>query len=325
MTIGKIEVRTVPTSTTPLDTEVVLQVTELTKRYGKHTAVDGLTFEVRRGEVFGFLGPNGAGKTTVISMILGLIRPHAGRVKILNHDVTAGDSAGLRQVGAIVESPAFYPYLSALDNLKVLAGVHGGVPTSRLAEVLSLVGLTKHATQRYSTFSLGMKQRLGLAGALLHNPALLIVDEPTNGLDPAGIVEMRALILRLAHDGHTIVLCSHLMAEVQQLCDRVMILANGRVVAQGDVETLLQQGAQTVLRVNDAVRAEQLLQQTAWIEAVTRDGDTLYLTIADEHHATLGQLLADHNLVVLEMRRHERDLEQYFLAITDSTKGENAA
>lgn len=297
------------------EAKVVLRVRGLTKCYGERMVVDALDVEVHRGEVFGFLGPNGAGKTTTISMILSLITPDAGRVEILGHDLTAGDIAGLRQVGAIVESPAFYPYLSALDNLRVLVGVRGTVPATRLAEVLALVGLQGRERDRFGTFSLGMKQRLGLAGALLHEPALLILDEPSNGLDPAGIVEMRALLLKLARAGQTILLCSHLLAEVQQICDRVMILAQGRAVAQGEVTTLLRQGAQTILRVDDPLRAEAMLQQVPWVECVTRRDDILVLTLADQHVSALARLLAEQAFIVLEMRRQERDLEQVFLTL----------
>lgn len=309
---------TEPQSTPPStnEAEIVLRVAGLTKRYGQRTAVDGLDFDVRHGEVFGFLGPNGAGKTTAISMILGLITPDAGRVDILGHAVTEGDTAGLRRVGAIVETPAFYPYLSALDNLRVFAGARGSVPASRFAEVLALVGLTGRERDRFSAFSLGMKQRLGLAGVLLHRPALLILDEPSNGLDPAGIVEMRALVLRLAREGQTIFLCSHLLAEVQQVCDRVLIIANGRAVAQGEVATLLRHGAQTILRVDDPQRCEAALRHVPWIESIAREGSTILLTMPDDHAPVLGRLLAEHGLVVLEMRRQERDLEQLFLTIT---------
>lgn len=305
----------------PEPPEIALRVAGLAKRYGRRVAVDGLDLEVRRGEVFGFLGPNGAGKTTTISMILGLIAPDAGRVEILGHDLTAGDTAGLRQVGAIVEAPAFYPYLSALDNLRVLAGLRGGVPASRYAEVLALVGLQGRERDRFGTFSLGMKQRLGLAGALLHQPALLILDEPSNGLDPAGMAEMRTLILRLARAGQTIILCSHLLPEVQQLCDRVLILAGGRIVAQGEVATLLSQGARTLLRVDDPARGEAVLRRVPWVEGLSRADDLLVLTMADAHTAELGRLLAEHGLAVLELRRQERDLEELFLTITGDAHG----
>ena len=296
--------------------EAVLRVAGLTKRYGARPVVDGLDLEVRRGEVFGFLGPNGAGKTTAIAMILGLVKPHAGSVEILGHDLARDPQAALRRVGAIVETPTFYPYLSGLDNLRALALARGGVPQQRFAEVLALVGLEGRHRDRYGTYSLGMKQRLGIAGALLHDPELLILDEPSNGLDPAGMVEIRGLILRLARAGQTIVICSHLLTEVQQVCDRVLILAKGRAVAQGEVAELLSQGAQTILRVEDPARAEAILRRVPWIEQIASQGDTLLLTMPDDHAFALGRLLAEHNLVIGEMRRQERDLEQFFLAIT---------
>ncbi|CAA9588794.1 MAG: Efflux ABC transporter, ATP-binding protein [uncultured Thermomicrobiales bacterium] len=296
--------------------DLVLRVTGLTKRYGARTVVDGLDLEVRRGEVFGFLGPNGAGKTTAMAMILGLVAPHAGQIEILGHDALADREAALRRVGAIVETPTYYPYLSGLDNLRVLALARGGAPQGRLDEVLRLVGLKGRERDRFGSYSLGMKQRLGIAGALLHEPELLILDEPSNGLDPAGMVEIRELILRLAHDGRTIVLCSHLLAEVQQVCDRVLILAGGRAIVQSEVATLLSQGAQTVLRVDDPTRAAGILRGVAWIEEVAREGDALLLTMPPDRQFALGQVLSEHGLIVGEMRREERDLESYFLSIT---------
>jgi ABC-2 type transport system ATP-binding protein len=278
--------------------------------------VDGLDLEVRRGEVFGFLGPNGAGKTTAMAMILGLVAPHAGSIEILGHDALAEREAALRRVGAIVETPTYYPYLSGRDNLRVLALARGDAPPGRIDEVIRLVGLAGRERDRFGSYSLGMKQRLGIAGALLHEPELLILDEPSNGLDPAGMVEIRELILRLAADGQTIVLCSHLLAEVQQVCDRVLILAGGRAVAQGEVATLLSQGAQTVLRVDDPARAATVLRAVPWIEAVAREGDSLLLTMPPDRGFALGHILHEHDLIVGEMRRQERDLEGFFLAIT---------
>jgi len=296
--------------------EVVFRVAGLTKRYKARTAVDGLDLAVRRGEVFGFLGPNGAGKTTAIAMILGLITPDAGQITLRDRE------AALRRVGAIVETPTFYPYLSGIDNLRALALARGGVPAGRFAEVLALVGLQGRERDRFSAYSLGMKQRLGIAGALLHEPELLILDEPGNGLDPAGMVEIRELILRLAREGQTIILCSHLLAEVQHVCDRVLILAGGRAVAQGEVAELLNQGAQTVVRVDDAGRAEAVLRRTPWIEHVERNGETLLLTMPQDQAFALGRLLAEHGLAIGELRRQERDLERFFLDTTGDRTGD---
>ncbi len=296
--------------------EVVLRVVGLTKRYGARTAVQRLDLAVRRGEVFGFLGPNGAGKTTAIAMILRLVAPDAGRVEILGHDVSRDAETALGRVGAIVETPTFYPYLSGLDNLRVFALARGGVPKERIAETLALVGLQGRERDRFGTYSLGMKQRLGIAGALLNNPDLLILDEPTNGLDPAGIIEIRQLIRRLADGGQTIVLCSHLLGEVQQVCDRVAIMAGGRIVAQGTVETLLREGAVTVLHVDDPARAEAILRRAPWVAGITREGDAFVLEMPDGDAFMLGRLMAEHGIIIGELRRQERDLEQFFL---DST------
>jgi ABC-2 type transport system ATP-binding protein len=305
-----------PAATAQPREDIVLRVAGLTKRYGDRAVVNGLDLEVRRGEIFGFLGPNGAGKTTAIAMMLGLVKPLAGSIEILGHDLIRDPQSALRRVGAIVETPAFYPYLTGLDNLRALALARGGVPAKRFGEVLTLVGLNGRERDRFSTYSLGMKQRLGIAGALLHEPELLILDEPSNGLDPAGMVEIRGLLLQLARSGQTILLCSHLLAEVQQVCDRVIILAQGQIVAQGEVATLLSQGAQTILRVDDPTRAEALLRRANWIEHVTREGDTLMLTMPDDQALALGRLLTEHGIAVGELRRQERDLEQFFLTMT---------
>jgi ABC-2 type transport system ATP-binding protein len=308
----------------PQDGEVVLRVSGLTKRYGALTAVQGLDFEVRRGEVFGFLGPNGAGKTTAVGMILGLVAPDAGRIEILGHDVANGYGPALARVGAIVETPTFYPYLSGLDNLRALALARGGVPGHRFREVLDLVRLTGRERSRYGAYSLGMKQRLGIAGALLHNPELLVLDEPSNGLDPAGMVEIRNLLRQLAAQGRTVVLCSHLLAEVGQVCDRVLILHRGRRVAEGAVDTLLRRGAVTVLRVDAPDRAHDLLRGVPWIERVEREGDRLLLSMPAERAFALGALLAERGLIIGELSRREGDLERYFLEITGDAAAETA-
>ena len=221
----------------------VIETDGLSKRYGLRRAVDGLSLAVAPGSVFGFLGPNGAGKTTTIRMLLGLVRPSGGSGRIFGHDIVRERAAFLPRVGAIVEAPAFYLFMTARNNLRVLARTAGLREPARIAEVLALVGLAERADEPVRAFSLGMKQRLALAAALLGRPELLFLDEPTNGLDPAGTVEMRDLIRRLGAEGHTIFLSSHMLHEVEQICTDVAIVRHGRLVAQGTVGALLANSA----------------------------------------------------------------------------------
>ena len=219
--------------------EPVLRLQRLTKYYGAVRAVEDLTLEVYEGECFGFLGPNGAGKTTTIGMILGLLWPTAGQVQVLGQRVTPTHTVALRQVGALVGTPGFYPYLSGQENLRLLARLYPEVDDARVDQVLEQVGLAEVSHRKVKEYSTGMKQRLGLAAALLHRPRLLVLDEPTNGLDPVGMAEVRDLLRRLVRQGVTVFLSSHLLHEVEQVCDRVAILHRGRIVAQGPVADLL--------------------------------------------------------------------------------------
>src|SRR5215467_10939792 len=245
-------------------TDTVLSTHQLSKSYGERPAVRDLDLEVRRGEVFGFLGPNGAGKTTTIRMMLGLVRPTAGTVEVLGRDVQADGGRVLPRVGALVEAPALYLYLSGRDNLKAFAGVLGGVPRERLDEVLELVGLAGRQRDRVRSYSLGMKQRLGVATALLNDPDLLVLDEPANGLDPAGIVEMRDLLRQLAGAGKTVFISSHVLAEVQQICDRVAIINLGELVRLAGVAELVAGRGEFVLRLPNPAPALELVLRQEW-------------------------------------------------------------
>src|SRR2546423_4124882 len=219
---------------------IIIETANLSKRYGKQIlAVDGLNLTIRKGEICGFLGPNGAGKTTTLRMLLGLVRPTSGTGKVLGKPL--GAAGGLARVGALVESPTFYPYLSGLRNLRVLAR-YAGVPSSRVDAVLDQLELTGRAGDRFETYSQGMKQRLGVAAALLKDPELLILDEPTNGLDPQGTTEMRALMRGIAREGRTVLLSSHLLNEVEQTCDRVGVIVKGHLVAEGTIDELRGRG-----------------------------------------------------------------------------------
>src|SRR6266487_7071186 len=218
------------------DDTVVIETTGLTKRYGSGVlAVSDLDLAVRRGEVYGFLGPNGAGKTTTLRMLVGLIRPTAGTARVLGQP--PGVSGALGRIGSLIEAPAFYPYLSGRDNLRVVARFCG-VAEERVDAALEEVGMRARGSDRFSTYSLGMRQRLGVAGALIKEPEVLILDEPTGGLDPQGVVEMRELIRSLGQRGRTVMLSSHLLGEVEQTCDRIGVIQTGRLVAEGTLEEL---------------------------------------------------------------------------------------
>ena len=293
-----------------------IQTHKLTKRYGSRLAVDSLDLEVAQGEIFGFLGPNGAGKTTTVGMLLGLVAPTSGRAVVLGHDVQTSPGLALSGVGAMIETPAFYPYLSGRDNLLALAYA-GGITTQRVAEVLDVVGLASRARDRFRAYSLGMRQRLGIAAALLNDPQLILLDEPTNGLDPAGQQEIRALIRGLAEGGRTIFLCSHTLHEVEQLCGRVAILKAGRVIAQGRVDELLRRGHGLLVRVaGDSSRARALLETLEWVRAVAARGDALLVDAPIERAAEMNMFLAAQSVPVAEIRAHEERLEDFFLEIT---------
>ncbi|MGH3749102.1 MAG: ABC transporter ATP-binding protein, partial [Micromonosporaceae bacterium] len=248
--------------------EPIVVTDQLTKRYGARVAVDRVSLTVRRGEVYGFLGPNGAGKTTTLRMLLGLARRSGGSATVLG--AQPGTAALMRRIGALVEGPGFYPYLSGRDNLRVLAR-YKRLPDTAVAEALETVDLTDRSKDKFKSYSLGMKQRLGVAGALLGRPDLLILDEPTNGLDPAGMVDMRRLIRQLAQDGQTVMLSSHLLTEVQQICDRVGVIAHGRLVAESTVDEF--RGAGVIrLRAEPVELAVQTLARVT-DAAVRRDPD----------------------------------------------------
>src|SRR3989440_10887978 len=255
------------------DSNTVISTIRLTKTFGKLVAINDLHLQVMRGDVFGFLGPNGSGKTTTIRMLLGLIRPTAGRAILFGMDTAYQLPAILQRIGAIVEMPVFYPYLSGLDNIRVVAATSGMMsgPANdrRLQEVLDIVELRAYEKLAYRKYSLGMKQRLGIAAALLTDPELVLLDEPTNGLDPAGMFEIRQLIHRLAALGKTIFLSSHLLNEVQQVCNRVAILQKGNLIKQGNVRELLRGSEQVLVKLNTL---EEIQQAKTILEAAKQQG-----------------------------------------------------
>ena len=293
----------------------VIDARQLTKRYGEIVAVNHLDLTVRRGEVYGFLGPNGAGKTTTLRMLLGLIRPTSGAASVLG--AAPGSAESLVQVGSMIETPAFYPHLSGRDNLVVLAK-YTGAPVTRIGEVLAEVDLAARADDPFRTYSLGMKQRLGVAAALLKDPALLILDEPTNGLDPAGMAEMRSLIRQLGTGDRTVLLSSHLMTEIEQICDRVGVIARGALVAEGTVDQL--RGDESLMiRVDRASEARKIVSGLHGVTSVTADHGVLHVLAGnrgDIDPAYINARLVAQGIGVQELRWDRSSLESVFLELT---------
>jgi ABC-type multidrug transport system ATPase subunit len=297
------------------DNGLVIDTRALTKRYGEAiVAVDDLELRVRRGEVYGFLGPNGAGKTTTLRMLLGLVRPTSGEAAVLG--VPPGSPQGLARIGAMVEAPAFYPYLSGRDNLRVLAR-YAGVSEDRVGVVLAEVRLSGRADDRSATYSQGMKQRLGVAAALLKDPELLILDEPTNGLDPAGMAEMREFIRSLAQGGRTVVLSSHLMGEIEQVSDRVGVIRNGSLVAEGTVEELRGRAGLRV-RAEPLAEAARLLDAFPNVDGVTRVDGLLEVAVDTSEAPAINRLLVEAGIGVSELYSQKASLEDVFLELTTS-------
>jgi ABC-2 type transport system ATP-binding protein len=291
---------------------LIVTTDRLTKTYGPRDAVRDLSIGVQTGEVYGLLGPNGAGKTTTLRVLLGLVRPTSGSATIC--DARPGSPEALARVGALVEEPALYPYLSGRDNLRVLAR-YSKVAKARIAEVLELVGLTPRAGDKVRTYSLGMRQRLGVAAALLKDPEVLILDEPTNGLDPQGMAQMRSLIRQLGSGERTVLLSSHLLGEVEQVCDRVGVIREGTLVAQAPVSQL--RGAQVLHIVAHPVdRALAVLERSGDVKSASISGDTIAVNAPVDAAAALNTALVEQGVAVSRLGVNQRSLEDVFLDIT---------
>ena len=292
----------------------VIETTDLTKQYGDVVAVDHLTLRVPRGGVFGFLGPNGSGKTTTMGMLLGLVHPTSGDARIFGDP--ARHPATLRRVGAMIETPTFYPYLSGRANLLYFQGIGRRGTPADVDRLLDLVDLGKRAGSKYATYSLGMKQRLGIACALLGDPELVFLDEPTNGLDPAGVVEVRELIRDLGREGRTVVLSSHLLAETELVCDNVAVLSRGKLIAQGSIQELLRQHDGFRLRTTDDAKARAALADMRWVQHVEHQDGGLMVTAPPSRAWEISRALALREVYVNELMPVHRSLEEFFMEIT---------
>ena len=303
--------------------ETVIETHALTKKFGDRAAVNGVDLTVPAGVAFGFLGPNGAGKTTMIRTLLGLTQPTSGDVALLGLPQPAKRAEALARVGAIVEEPKFHPHLTGRENLKIVAAARDRAAEGRIDESLARVGLTQRANDRVKTYSLGMRQRLGIARCLLADPQLLILDEPMNGLDPAGILEMRHLIRAFVDEGRTVFLSSHLLDEVEKTCDQVAIVDRGRVILQGGMRDIAATGDPTVLLdVDDSAAARRVLSTEPRVSHVEQEGTELRITLADGlGPADINRALVQAGIAVSRLEPARATLEEKFLAVTSRLEG----
>jgi ABC-2 type transport system ATP-binding protein len=297
----------------------IIEVEDLTKQFSGKTVVDQLSFNVYKGDVFGFLGQNGAGKSTTIRMLLTLIRPSSGQIKIFGKDILAHRSEILSRTGAVIEKPDLYKYLNGLDNLSLFARLSGKSFTRKeLSVKLGQVGLEDRGGDKVRTYSQGMKQRLGIAVALVHNPDLIILDEPTNGLDPQGIADIRTLIQMLSRDEQkTILVSSHLLGEMEQIANRMLIIDKGKKIVEGSVRELVDP-AKLVLEVEttDNIACRQQLAATKWVEHLRKtQSDKLVLDIAKEEIPLLARQLVEMDIQIISLKP-VNSLEEYFLSLT---------
>lgn len=303
------------------DTSVdsVLTIKDATKSFGKKTAVDHVSFELHPGEVFGFLGPNGAGKTTLIKMVMGFIRPDEGTIIINGYDRKTHYEQAMASIGGIVENPEMYGNLSARLNLEMYARLHDNVPKERIDEVLEMVGLSERANEAVRKYSLGMKQRIGLAQALLHRPKVLILDEPTNGLDPAGIHQLRDILKRCAHEeGVAVMVSSHLLSEMQLMCDRIGIIRNGKLLQICSIDELMTQAQGSVYRIktSDPLKAKEILSKQSDERIFNLTSDTLDIEIDEKNINDCVRELVNAGSDILGVQKVESSLEEAFLEIT---------
>jgi ABC-2 type transport system ATP-binding protein len=297
--------------------DVVLRTSGLVKRFGALTAVDHLDLEVKRGEVVGLLGPNGAGKSTTIGMILGLVRPTAGSAQVMSKDVKTQREEALAQLGAMLEVTSFYPHLSGRQNLMALAILRGGGARARVDPLLKRLGLADRAKSKFRTYSLGMRQRLGIASTLLPDPAVVILDEPGNGLDPAGQREIRELTKELAKEGRGVLLASHLLHEVELVCDRVVVIQKGRIIAAGTIAEITRGGSSYEIMVAEPARAAEIIRRVEGVRDVRLTGRGLEVAAAPEIGELLNRALVDAQLFASAIVPRGSSLEDVFLELTE--------
>ncbi len=295
----------------------ILEVNNLTKWYGNLKALDGLSFVVNRGEVFGILGPNGSGKTTTLGILLGIIKKNGGSFSWFGQK----PSAALRKnIGALLETPLFYPYLSAVNNLKIIADIKGS-DYSQIDELLKLVDLHERKKSKFKTFSLGMRQRLAIAAAMINNPDVLILDEPTNGLDPQGIADIRNLILRIASKGTTIILASHILNEVEKTCTHVAVLNQGKKLYSGRVDEVINSSGFVELSCDDNEKLLEIIKQKEWFEKATTTNDNVLVTLKKPvETSAINRELAEAGIYLSHLALQKKSLEKYFLELLSEEK-----
>jgi len=295
-----------------------IEANDLSKQFGQRRAVQAASFRLERGQVLGLVGPNGAGKTTLMRMLVGLIRPTSGAVRLFGHDVGREFEAALSSVGAIIETPDMYKFLTGRQNLAQYARMRTNVSAERIAETVRFVDLTDRIDERITRYSLGMRQRLGIAQALLHRPDLLILDEPTNGLDPAGMQDMRKMIRHLADErGMAVLVSSHLLHDVQAVCDTVAVLKEGRMIAAGDIASFLRTGrAAFRFAVGDVARASAIATEHGWRVRAGAGGDGAFVADSEQPPDALNELLVRAGVRVSRIEAVQHTLEEAFLRLT---------
>ncbi len=298
--------------------ETILKVQNLSKNFGKIAAVSDLSFEIKKGEIYGLLGPNGSGKSTTLGMLLNVVNKTSGSFSWFDGSISTENA--LKKVGAIIERPNFYPYMTAIQNLKLVCRIKE-IPTNTIDEKLQLVQLYERRNSKFKTFSLGMKQRLAIASALINNPEVLILDEPTNGLDPQGIHEIRAIIKKIAASGTTIIFASHLLDEVEKICDKVLVIRNGVKLYQGSIHALSNSKGIIEVNASDKTALKRFLENQSFVESISEENGLLIIrpnTTIDS--AALNKSLLVEGIILNHLVHKQASLEQQFLELTSQKK-----